>query len=62
MKIDLLSFDGNLGLEEILDWLNKVENYFDYTQTPDENKIKHVAYKFNSVASAWWDQEQSNLR
>ena len=61
MKIDLPFFDGNLGLEDILDWLKKVENYFDYTQMLDENKIKLVAYKFNVGASAWWDQEQSNL-
>ena len=60
MKIDLPSFYGNLDLEDLLDWLKKVDNYFDYTQTPEENKTKLVAYKFQGCASALWDQEQSN--
>ena len=62
IKIDLPSFDGNLDLEDLLDWLKKVDNYFDYTQTPEQNKTKLVAYKFQGGASAWWDQEQSNRR
>ena len=43
MKIDFPPFDGNLDLEYLLDWLKMVENYFDYTQMPEENKIKLVA-------------------
>ena len=56
-KIDLSQFDGELEMENLLDWLKQVDNYFDYTHTPDESKIKLVAYKFNGGASAWWDQE-----
>ncbi|KAL5548403.1 hypothetical protein UlMin_003634 [Ulmus minor] len=49
-------------MEGLLDWLKKVDNYFDYTETPEEHKVKLVAYKLNGGASAWWDQEQNTRR
>ena len=49
-------------MENLLDWLKQVDNYFDYTHTPDESKIKLVAYKLTGGASAWWDQEQTSRR
>ena len=55
-KIDLPQFYGELEMENLLDWLKQVDNYFDYTHTPDESKVKIVAYKFTGGASAWWDQ------
>ncbi|KAL5537554.1 hypothetical protein UlMin_042915 [Ulmus minor] len=68
-KIELHSNDqndqqqgNNSEMEDLLDWLKKVDNYFDYTHTPEENKVKLVAYKFNRGASAWWDQEQNTRR
>ena len=61
-KIDLPQFDGELEIEDLLDWLKKVDNYFDYTYTFDENKVKLVAYTFTGGASAWWDQEQNSRR
>ena len=53
LKIDLPQFDGELEMEDVLDWLKKEENYFEYTHTPDENKVKLVAYKFNIGTLAW---------
>ena len=61
-KIDLPQFDGELEMENLLDWLKQVDNYFDYTHTPDDSKVKLVAYKLTGGASAWWDQEQSLRR
>ena len=62
MKIDLPQFDTELKMEDLLDWLKKVDNYFEYTYTPEENQVKLVAYKFHDGVSAWWDQEQSKRR
>ena len=49
-------------MEGLLDWLKMVDNYFDYTETPEEHKVKLVAYKLNGGASAWWDQKQNTRR
>ena len=58
LKIDLPQFNRELEMEDLLEWLKNVDNYFKYTHTPEENKVKLVAYKFNVGALAWWDQEQ----
>jgi hypothetical protein len=35
VKIDLPTFNGHLHVEKFLDWILEVENFFDYTQTPE---------------------------
>ena len=52
IKIDFPQFDGELEMEDLLDWFKKVNNYFEYTQTPEKNKVKLVAYRFNGGAFA----------
>ena len=47
-------------MEDVLDWIKRVDNYFEYAQTPEEHRVKLVAYKLNEAASVWWDQVQSN--
>ena len=34
IKIDLPTFDGRSEMEEVLDWIKRVDNYFEYAQTP----------------------------
>ena len=60
MKIDLSQFDCKLEMKELLDWIKKVENFFEYAEIPEEQRVKLVSYKLNGGASAWWDQIQTN--
>lgn len=53
MKIDLPSFNGNLDVEDFFNWIKNVESFFDYMNTPEENKVKLVALKLKGGASAW---------
>ena len=62
MKINLLSFDGHLHIEDFLDWLTAVENFFECMEIPDEKKVKNVAYRLCGGASAWWEQLQVSRR
>ena len=59
MKIDLPQFNGQLKIEEFLDWLAEVERLFDYTKIAEEKQAKLVAYKLKGSASAWWEQVQA---
>ncbi|CAL5370344.1 unnamed protein product [Camellia sinensis] len=51
MRMDLSSFNGQLNIEDFLDWLNEVEWFFDYMDIEEEKKVKLVAYKLKSGAS-----------
>lgn len=62
MEIDLPTFNGKVDVETFLDWVKNVENFFDYTNTPDDKKVKLVAFKLQSGAFAWWDQLKINRR
>ena len=60
MKVELPSFNGNVSIEEYLDWVSEVEKFFDYIGTVDDKQVCLVAYKLKGGASAWWDCVQSN--
>ena len=58
LKMELPTFNGQLHIEEFLDWLNEVERFFDYMEIPNDKKAKLVAYKLKGGVSAWWEQGQ----
>ena len=60
LKFDLLEFDGQLEIEDFLDWLKKVENYFEYADIQDDRRVKFVTYKLYGRALVWWDQIQAS--
>ena len=60
MKVELPSFNGNVSIEEYLDWVSEVEKFFDYMGTTNDKQVCLVAYKLKGRASAWWDRVQLN--
>ena len=52
MKVELPSFNGNVSIEEYLDWVSEVERFFDYIGTTDDKQLCLVAYKLKGGASA----------
>ena len=60
MKVELPSFNGNVSIEEYLDWVSEVEKFFDYMGTVDKKHVCLVAYKLKGGASAWRDRVQLN--
>ena len=45
-----------LILRGFLDWLTEVDRLFDYTEFPDNRKVKFVANRLKRGASLWWDR------
>ena len=60
MNVELPSFNGNVSIEEYLDWVSDVEKFFDYMGIADDKQVCLVAYKLKGGASAWWDHVQLN--
>ena len=52
MKVELPSFNGNVFIEEYLDWVSKVETFFNYMGTANDKQVYLVAYKLKEEASA----------
>ena len=52
MKVELPSFNGNVSIEEYLDWVSEVEIFFDYMGTANDKQVCLVAYKLKEGASA----------
>ena len=53
-----LNFDGNLNVEEFVDWIDQVEKIFGYFEVPETKKVKLVSMNFRGRASYWWEHYQ----
>ncbi|KAI5663164.1 hypothetical protein M9H77_22487 [Catharanthus roseus] len=43
LKVDILSFYGNLGIEDFVDWIAKIDHSFEYMDIPQGKRVKLVA-------------------
>ena len=49
-KIQVPTFLGNLNLEELIDWINELEEYFEYEEIEDPNKVRFAKAKLKGHA------------
>ena len=57
-KMDILVYEGNLDVEELLDWIRALDKYFNYEDVKEDKKVKHVITRFKGHATLWWDELQ----
>lgn len=62
LRIDLLQFNGNMHIEEFINWIAEVKHIFNYLDISEFCKVKLVVLHFKGVASAWWDPRFKNRR
>lgn len=46
---------GNLDVEELIDWINTLDKYFDYEEVDEAKRVKMLVTKLRGHASTWWD-------
>jgi hypothetical protein len=61
-KMDIPVYEGNLDVEELLDWIRALDTYFDYEDVEEDKKVKHVVTKLKGHAALWWDELQADRR
>ena len=49
-KFDFPTFSGKLNAEELIDWINELEEYFEYEEIEDLNRVKFVKAKLKGHA------------
>jgi hypothetical protein len=60
--MDILVYEGNLDVEELLDWIRALDKYFDYEDVKEDKKVKHVVTILKGHATLWWDELQADRR
>jgi hypothetical protein len=59
-KMEIPVYEGNLDVEEILDWIRALDTYFDYEDVEEDKKVKHVVTRLKGHATLWWDELQAD--
>jgi hypothetical protein len=45
-RIEVPMYEGNLEVEEFLDWVRAMEKYFYYEDIKEDKMVKHLLYKY----------------
>ena len=53
-KFEVPTFLGNLNPEELIDWINELEEYFEYEGIEDPHRVKFAKAKLKGHAKIWW--------
>jgi hypothetical protein len=61
-KMDILVYEGNLDVEEILEWIRALDMYFDYEDVEEDRKVNHTVTRLKGHATLWWDELQVDTR
>jgi hypothetical protein len=61
-KMDILVYEGNLDVEELLDLIRALDKYFDYEDLEEDKKVKHAVTRLKGHATLWWDELQADRR
>jgi hypothetical protein len=58
--MDILMYERNLDVDEMLYWLRSLDKYFDYEDIEEDKKVKHVVTRLKGHAALWWDELQAD--
>lgn len=61
-KHELSTYDGSLSTNVLLDWLSKVNKYFEFEETSEDKQVKFATTKLKGHASLWWDSLQAERK
>ena len=55
-------YEGNMDVEELLDWIRSMDKYFNYEDIVEERRVIHVVTRIKGHATLWWDELQAERR
>ena len=57
-KIKVSTFVGSLRPEELIDWINEMDEYFEYEEVEDPDRVRFAKTKLKGHANIWWREVQ----
>ena len=55
-KVYIPMYEGNLDVEELLDWIRSMDKYFNYEDVNEEKRVRHVVMRLKGHAALWRDE------
>jgi len=52
-RLEVSIYTGSLSLEELIDWINDMDKFFDYEETEEGKKVKFAITKSKGHATLW---------
>ena len=57
-RVEVPMYDGNLNVEELMDWINALNKYFHFEEIDDKKKVRYATTRLKGHATIWWDELQ----
>ena len=57
-KFEVPTFLGKLNLEELINWINELEEYFEYEEIEDLDRFRFSKAKLKGHMKIWWQEVQ----
>jgi DNA primase len=61
-RIEVPMYEGNLEVEEFLDWVRSMDKYIDYKDVKEDNMVNHIVTRLKGHVALWWDELQVECR
>eukprot|EP00253_Pinus_taeda_P018619 PITA_18619 len=61
-KPELLTYDGSLSIDVVLDWISEMDKYFECEEVSEDRRVKFVATKLKGHVALWWDSVQNERK
>ena len=55
-RVEVPMYEGNLNVEELMDWINSLNKYFDFEEIEDIKKARYEETILKVHATIWWDE------
>ncbi|XP_059068990.1 uncharacterized protein LOC131859364 [Cryptomeria japonica] len=60
MKLDVPMYGGKMDNEDVLDWIDALDNYFDFKEVLEDQKMNLAKTKLKGSTLTWWNCTQSD--
>eukprot|EP00253_Pinus_taeda_P034746 PITA_34746 len=61
-KPELPTYDGNLSIEVLLDWISEMDKYFKCEEVSEDRRVKFATRKLKGHGALWWDSVQNERK
>jgi hypothetical protein len=61
VNIEFPMYSGKMDSEEVLGWVDALENYFEYEEVVDRKKVKISKKKLKGLSLTWWNYVQEEI-